>query len=92
MQFFFERMSPARWGQNDTKIEINWNFIIHSRKKVLTILAAILRSERCKSMYYNQIIIVNIVDLVKSYSSEYYLAKFGAHTEDNEPFKVCSFG
>ena len=42
------------------------------------------------------------VDLVKSflnllveqdsYSNEYLLAKFGVDTEENEPYKVCSFG
>ena len=27
-----------------------------------------------------------------SYSNEYFLAKFGVDTEENEPYKVCSFG
>ena len=25
-------------------------------------------------------------------SNEYFLAKFGADTEENEPYEVCSFG
>ena len=36
---------------------------------------------------------VNLVDLVKrELSNEYFLAKFGVDTEENEPYKVCSFG
>ena len=35
---------------------------------------------------------VNLVDLVKELSSEYFVAKFGVDTEENEPYKVCSFG
>ena len=27
-----------------------------------------------------------------SYSNEYLLAKFGVDAEENEPYKVCSFG
>ena len=34
----------------------------------------------------------NLVDLVKSFSNEYFVAKFGVDTEENEPYKVCVFG
>ena len=38
---------------------------------------------------------VNLVDLVKSFPTNifnYFVAKFGVDTEENEPYKVCSFG
>ena len=37
---------------------------------------------------------VNLVDLFKTQelSNAYFLAKFGVDTEENEPYKVCSFG
>ena len=68
----------------DAKKRKNRKFINHSRKNVDDFWLNFLDlsgAKVCKSCRSRQ-----------ELSNEYLLAKFGVDTEENEPYKVCSFG
>ena len=78
---------PRNFHQNLSKIQWKWsnfaNFAEHAKIKIDEILLKYWLSgaKACKSCRSRH-----------ELSNEYFVAKFGVDTEENEPCKVCSFG
>ena len=84
----------TKWhDENVLKNDVENRF--RNSKTFWRIFAEILRSERCRSMFFSpkRRINVNLVDLVKSFpnSNEYSFAKVGADTAEKGPLRIWTW-